>query len=566
MATVGLSFGSPTSGSGFDVSTTVASIVSNLQNIETPWKNQLTSLQSQDTVLSSLGTLFSNLSNDLSQLTDFQGALAQKSGSSSNTNVLELTSASSTATAGTHTVTVGNLAQTSSGYLDPIGNSSDTLAGSIEVAVNGGNSQTFNLSDLSSGQQNLAGLAAAINSAGIGVSASVLTDSAGSRLSLVSGTSGAAGELTVSSALTDSKAVTSTNSTGALKYNDSVDGKDASLTVDGVSLTSASNTVANLIPGVTFQLLAPTASNSPVQVVIANYNSGVESAVSTMVSDYNSLVSAVNTQEGDDSSGKPEPLFGSPTISLLQQELLGSLNAVSPNGYLAPVENAADTLSGSISIQVGSGAAKTFTVDSSDSTLAGLASTINAANLGVTAKLRTTSAGTSLVFDSQQSGAGGKLSVTSSIVDVTSSNTELGYTSGSDISNLSALGINVNDDGTLTLDSSTLDSALNTDFSGVVSFFQDANGWGENFATVLNNAGSSSSSGVVKLAESSNSAVESDLNANITREESLISAQQKSLTAELNSANEILQQIPNQLSGVDEMYAAISGYNQNQNG
>ena len=41
MGTVGLSFGSPTSGAGFNVSTTVASIVANLQNVETPWKTQL---------------------------------------------------------------------------------------------------------------------------------------------------------------------------------------------------------------------------------------------------------------------------------------------------------------------------------------------------------------------------------------------------------------------------------------------------------------------------------------------------------------------------------------------
>src|ERR1035441_10154165 len=83
MGTVGLSFGSPTSGAGFDVSTTVAEIVGNLQNVETPWKNQLTSLESQDSTISSLGTLFSNLSNDISSLTDFQGILAQKEGSRS---------------------------------------------------------------------------------------------------------------------------------------------------------------------------------------------------------------------------------------------------------------------------------------------------------------------------------------------------------------------------------------------------------------------------------------------------------------------------------------------------
>jgi len=81
MGTVGLSFGSPTSGAGFDVSSTVAAIVGNLQNVETPWKTQLTALESQDTVISSLGTLFSNLTNDIGSLTDLTGIMAQKTGS-----------------------------------------------------------------------------------------------------------------------------------------------------------------------------------------------------------------------------------------------------------------------------------------------------------------------------------------------------------------------------------------------------------------------------------------------------------------------------------------------------
>lgn len=566
MGTVGLSFGSPTSGAGFDVSATVSSIVSNLQKVETPWKNQLTSLQGQDTVLSNLGSLFSSVSTDAARLTDFEGVLAQKTGSSSNTNVLQLTSASPAAVAGTHTVLVGNLAQTSSGYVDAIASASDPLAGSLQIAVNGGTSHTFNVSDLGASAQNLAGLASAINAAGIGVSAAVLTDSTGSRLSLVSSKSGKGGEMSVVSNLTDAKAASSSNPTGALGYNNSVDGKDASLTIDGVPLSSASNTVSNLIPGVTFQLLAPTAPNTPLQVVIGNDNSAVESAVSQLVSDYNALISAINTQQGNDSTGKPEPLFGSPTIGLLQQQLLGSLNSPNAAGYLDPIAKAGDTIAGSITIQVGSGTAKTVTVDSTDNTLSGLASAINSANLGVTAKLVTNSTGTQLVFNSQLSGANGQLTVSSSLTDATNSSTSLRYNANSDINSLSSLGISMNNDGTLTLDASTLDSALNTDFSGVLGFFQNANSWGVNFANMLNHSGSSSSSGILKMAQNSNSSIESNLNAEITREDALISAQQKSLTDELNRANEILQQIPNQLNGLDQIYAAITGYNVNRNG
>jgi flagellar hook-associated protein 2 len=783
MGTVGLSFGSPTSGAGFDVSSTVASIVSNLQKVETPWKTQLTSLQSQDTAISSLGTLFSNLSTDLSSLTDFEGIMAQKTGSSSNANVLELTSASSSATAGTHTVEVSSLAETSSGYLAPVSSASEQLTGSITLKV--GASGTAQTITLGSSDNTLAGLAAAINASGVGVTASVLTDSSGSRLSLVSGTSGANGNITVSSnSIAAAKAATLsytgtagagtayssgtltavanssdlltgsisigigggtaqtinlsssgetlqqladaindpttgisgvtasvvTNNDGSqslslesqtagsagtlavtssitdpvthLGYTAAVAGADAQLTVDGVSLTSASNTVTGLIPGLTFQLLAPSAAESgggleQVQVVIGNDTTDVKSTLNQFVSDYNSLISAVNTQEGKDSSGNPEPLFGSPTLSLLQQQLLSGLNTQNPNGSLdAVAANTDTTLSGSITIQVGSGTAQTVTVDSTDNTLSGLASAINKANIGVTAAVVTSgtqqtltllsqTAGTSgaltvsssisatsdkllsytgtagsssaastgtltsipsandaltgsisikvgsgtaqtITLDSSNNtlsglkdainqaisgvqasivtngdgsqslslvsntvGSAGTLTVTSKILDTKDTSTAaLGYTNSSDVSTLANLGITVSasDNGTLSFDATTLDSVLNSDFSGVVGFFQNVNSWGQSFSTMLSNAGSSSTTGTLSLASNSNSSMESTLNAEISKENIVISTQQASLTAELNSANEIMQELPSQLQGVNELYSAITGYNQSSNG
>jgi len=690
MGTVGLSFGSPTSGAGFDVSSTVAEIVGNLQNVETPWKNQLTSLESQDAVISNLGTLFSNLSNDMSSLTDFQGILAQKEGSSSDTNVLELTAASSSATAGTHTVVVNNLAQTSSGYLDAIATASDVLSGSMTIKLGNGTTKTIvigaapptpaaNTIYTGSGNDTLADIASAINSANLGLTANVLADSNGSVLSLVSGTSGAAGQLTIASSLTDPNNVTSTNTTGTLNYNDGVDGKDASLTIDGVPLASASNTVSNLIPGVTFQLLAPSAQESgntleTVQVVIANDNSGVESTVNQFVTDYNSLISAINAQHGNTSSGTPEPLFGSPTLSLLQQELLSGLNTSNPNGYIDGVSTASDvTLAGSITIQVGANSPQTINVgdSSTPATIAGLAAAINAANIGVTAGISTTNgestltlnsqtagssgelavssalststptpvtysdttpytdstpdsgtlgavanandtlsgtltiqvgtgapqtitldssdntlaglmgaingltsvtaalndAGTGLTLTSGTNGSAGALKVTSNLVDSSSSTvTALNYNTSSDLSTLTALGISVNNDGSLTFDANSLDSLLNTDFSGVVGFFQNAASWGQTFNNMLTGAGSSSSTGILSLASHSNSMIESTLNADISKEQSLISAEQSSLTTELNQANQIMQQLPNQLNGMNELYSAITGYDKNMNG
>ncbi len=668
MGTIGLSFGSPTSGAGFDVSSTVAAIVSNLQNVETPWKTQLTALQKQDTAISSLGTLLSNLSNDLSQLTDFQGIMAQKTGSSSDNNVLQLTAASSAASASTHTVQVTSLATTSSGYLAPVTNSKMALSGSITIQVGSGKAQTI---ALPSSGGTLSSLAVAINSSAVGVSASVLTDSSGSRLNLVSGTSGSNGNIAITANsivanpktllnFTGSAGTSTQNSTGqldgianasdtlsgsisiqvgsgaaqtitlnssinslatlrdainganlgatasvvtnsdgtsslslvsqtgdtagtltvssnvtdtgtSLGYSSPVTGKDAKLTVDGVALSSSANTVTNVIPGLTFQLLSPSAKQSDgsleqVQVVIGNDTASVESTMNTMVSDYNSLISAVNAQEGNDSSGNSEPLFGTPTLSLLQQQLLGSLNLQNPSGSLDSIKSSTDMLSGSISIAVGGGTAHTITLDSSNNTLAGIASAINAANIGVSAKVMTDASGSRLALVSGKAGSAGALTVTSSVNDATTG-TALSYNSGgSDIAGLAGLGISLSNkyDGTLTFDASSLTSVLNSDFSGVVGFFQNANSWGQSFATTLNNAGTSTSKGILSLAQKSNSSIESTLNANVSKEESMISIQQKNLTAELNSANEILQMLPSQLDGVDQLYSAITGYNQSR--
>jgi flagellar hook-associated protein 2 len=762
MSVVGLSFGSPTSGEGFDVSATVSQIVANLENVETPWKTQLATLESEDTVISSLGTLLSTLSTDMTSLTDATGVLSEKEGSTSNSTVLELTAASSSAVAGTHTVLVSALAATSSGYLTEITDSSDTLSGSIVIQVGSGTAQTITLD---SDDDTLTELASAINSAGIGVTAAVLTDSSGSRLSLVSGTSGTDGNITVTSSITDT-----TNSDASLTYKSATTGTDGSITVDGVALTISSNTVTDLIPGVTFQLLST--STTAVQVVIANYNTAVESSIEVLVSDYNALVSAISTQDGYDSSGNAEPLYGSPTLNMLQQDILGGVNTTNPNGYLTAVStttgttlsgsiviqtaggfllsnsvtagsssvtssatltgNEADTLSGSIVIQVGSsGTAHTITLDSSDNTMAGLASAITSASIGVTATVTTTDGvstltlasdtsgtvgslvvtnsirdtsaqtisipttseddtisgladainasdigvtatvvtknskstltlasqtsgstgaltvtsavtatsdtalkatvtsgsstvtssatlttisasddtlsgsivikvgsdgtahtvtldssdntlaglasaitsagigvtatvdtdGTTLTLTSETSGTAGTLTVTSSILDTTNTSTaKLSYTSSSDIGSLSGLGISVNTDGTLSLDETALDSVLNADYSSVTGFFENVDSWGATFSAMLTSAGTSSSTGILKLAATANSSTESSLNKNISREESLISSEEASLTSELNSANEIMQMIPSKISEINELYAAITGY------
>ena len=457
MSSVGLSFGSATSGKGIDVASTVTQIMTSYRQVEQPWKDQLAKLQDQDAVLSTLGTGISTLLTDVQALTDPIGVFSAMNGSSSDTNVLGLTSANSSAVAGTHTVIVSNLAQTSVAASGAVG-TSDILSGSVTIQVSAGSAYTVNVGDDATAST-IAGLANAINAAGIGVRASVLTDTNGSRLSVISSSDGAAGTLTVSSALTDTSAAVGNQSVAFTRVQD---GLDANLQVDGVALSSASNKVTNGIQGVTFQLLSASPGEA-VQVVIANNNSSIESAIITYVTDYNKLITAINGQEKMASSGSAEPLYGNPVIAELQNTLQGLLISAPASG---------------------------------------------------------------------------------------------------NVTSLYSLGITSNPDGTLSLNTDKLGSMLNESFSDVMQFFQNVGSFGVSFANTLSDLGSSTPSGLIALVQKMQSSQEKALNDSIGNQEARLTIIQDRLTNELNQVNQTLQAIPSQLNYVNELYSAITGYNQ----
>lgn len=456
MGTVGLNFGSINSGTGIDVAGTVAQIIAAEQAVETPWKNQLTSLKAQDTAFSSMGTDLATLSSSLQALTGFSGVFAAKQGASSDTNVIALSSATSTAVAGSHSITVSSLAQTSSMYSGVIANAADTLSGSLTIQIGSGTPQTVTVG---SNSNTLASLAAAINGASIGVSASVIKDTTGSRLSLVSATSGAAGQITLTSSLTDA------TTSAAVSFQQGQQGKDGSLNIDGLNVTTSSNTVSNIIPGVTFQMLA-TSGSQPVQVQIANDNNTITQAMSAFVTAYNAVVTDIKTQEGKDTNGNAQPLYGDPTLALIQSQLTSGL---------------------------------------------------------------------------------------------------LGGAASGAITSIGQLGLSIGQDGKLTLDSGQLQSVLNTNFSDVVGYFQNVSSFGQTLNKSLNGLSSTLTSGAIYLALQQNTAQETSLNTSISNQETRIAADKARLTAQLNTANQILQDLPNQINQVNQLYSAVTGYNQ-QNG
>jgi flagellar hook-associated protein 2 len=157
--------------------------------------------------------------------------------------------------------------------------------------------------------------ATAINKGGYGVTASVVSDSKGSRLVFVSNASGATGNLTVSSPAT---AFTSAA------------GVDAQLTVDGVPVDSSTNTVTGAITGVTLSLGAAD-TNTSVLISVQPDISQAAQAIQNMVTAYNAVVTSINSQYTLDSSGNEGVLAGDSMLRTLQSQLLG-LAATSVSG------------------------------------------------------------------------------------------------------------------------------------------------------------------------------------------------------------------------------------------
>jgi flagellar hook-associated protein 2 len=311
------------SSAGIDVNSAVAAGVYAAQAPEQAWQTSLTTLGQQTTDLTSLSTSVSNLESDLTALNDPMGTMTSLSLTSSQSSILSGT-ATSGAVAGTHTITVNNLAQTASWYSAPVATSFTTLPGGSFNITSGGVPTTITVG---SGTNSLSDLVNNINFQNLGVTASVITDSSGSRLSIVSNNSGASNGFSISNISNQS----GTTSTPFLAFTQAQPGKDASLTVDGTPVTSATNTVSGVLSGVTLNLNS--AATTPVSITIAPNVSAVGTAIQSFVNDYNGIMSGLNTQfTSNATTGAQGDLATDSTVRSLQQQLLAAMTYVAPNG------------------------------------------------------------------------------------------------------------------------------------------------------------------------------------------------------------------------------------------
>ena len=428
------------SSSGIDVTAAVNSAVTAARAPETAWQNEETTLQSQTTALTALQTDATNLDNDMQNLNSIVGPLSARTVTSSNSSVLSGSAASGSA-AGNHDVVVTNLATTASWASGTFASASTLVpAGSFTITSGSGASATVT----TDGTQTLSQVADQINTDNVGVTARVVTDATGSRLAIVANWSGSAANFTVSTG------------TAGFGFTQSATGNNASLTVDGIVISSATNTVTGAIPGVTINLLGA-APGVDVTLGIAPDTSQATTAIDQFVTDYNTMVTDLGTQFTF--NGTSEGVLASDsTVRNLQSQVLGAL------GY-------------------------TYSPASGSTT----------------------------------------------------------------VSNLTSLGISVGDDGTLTVDSSTLQNALQSNFSDVQNFFQgtSANGFANSLDQQLTSFISPGNGAFTVDLQSMNSEI-TDLQNNISNfETNYITPLQAQLQSEYSQAEILLQQLPSEMQQIN---------------
>jgi flagellar hook-associated protein 2 len=193
--------------------------------------------------------------------------------------------------------------------------------GTVTVGISGGlTAGSMTADDVSVGDGSLASVVSAINNAGVGVTANALQVGTNSyALALTSNGTGTGASTTIDAqAFAGSGLGTLLTTTAAQNAVVSVGG------VGGYQVTSQSNALAGLLPGITINLVSVSAT--PVTVTVGADGSSVAGTVQSLVSAANQLLSTISTDTAFNSQTKTAgPLNGDPSLTGLAQQVLAAV-------------------------------------------------------------------------------------------------------------------------------------------------------------------------------------------------------------------------------------------------
>jgi len=330
-------------GSGLDVT----GIISKLMTVESA---PLTALQTKATGIQTKISAFAAVKSAISGFRDAARTLTNPStwsatlGTSGDPSTVTVVP-SATAATGSYAITVQNLAASQSIASRSYADSTAVVgAGSLHIDLgswNTGNTaftaQTGNAGvDLTvSATATLADVRDQINAAGAGVTASIVTDTTGARLVMTSAKTGVNNGFRITS--TDADGVNNDSAgLSALAYNPpgsttstlSQTAANASATINGLSVSSASNNLAGAVDGLTLNLVK--VNTTPVLVTVAQDNTSITAAIQGFATAYNTLSTLLETDtKYDSTTSTAGPLQADSTAVSVQRQLRNILGASS---------------------------------------------------------------------------------------------------------------------------------------------------------------------------------------------------------------------------------------------
>ncbi|WP_019627228.1 flagellar filament capping protein FliD [Thioalkalivibrio sp. ALJT] len=267
---------------------------------------------------------FGNLRNGVEQL---QGSLGTLSGfelnqttSISDESVASVTADGSAAN-GSFSLQVNQLAQSQALATAP-GEFSDVDAvvgaGQLELQVGNASAVTINVD----AGDTLRDVRDAINEAGAGATASIINDGNGARLVLNANETGA--DNTISLSATEDPAGSGLARLDASNLVETRAAQDAEAVIDGITVTSASNTLDDAIEGVSIQLQGT--STAPATVSVQEDQGQLREALQGFVEQFNALVGQTRELTSFDAEeNQPSVLTGDSTVRGIRSRLSEAL-------------------------------------------------------------------------------------------------------------------------------------------------------------------------------------------------------------------------------------------------
>jgi flagellar hook-associated protein 2 len=274
---------------------------------QTALKNKVTTEQKVIAAYQSVNTKLAALRTVAESLTKDPTWQAVKATSSSDAVIATATTG---AAAGDSNFDVTRLAKAHIVTLTTNGAGAITTGGGLDISVGGAAPVHLAITT-----DTPAGVAAAINAASLGVRASVVTTDQGPVLQLAATTSGSAAAFTVSgSDATPNVAVAGVNA--QITIGDPAAG--------GYTASSATNTFANVVSGVTFTVSRLQAG---VTISVSSDATQLADKMQSFVDAANAALTEIGTQTGYNTAAKTKsPLAGNFTVRQLQQNLLSAVS------------------------------------------------------------------------------------------------------------------------------------------------------------------------------------------------------------------------------------------------